>query len=841
MKTIKNIALAVSSLFILPTLAHGETYKPAQTGAAMMQLQNTPFSKNPIATFLSGGSVWDNLRKNFRMQEVNSGLVRSHESKFAQNSAYFNRTIQRSTPYMYYITDEVKKRNMPAEVALLPFIESAYVTKARSHVGASGLWQFMPATGRHYGLEQTPLYDGRHDVHAATNAALDYLQYLYGLFGDWSLALAAYNWGEGNVTRAVNRAIAQGLPPTYENLKMPAETRNYVPKLLAVRNLVNNPSAFGLKLPEIKSEPYFKTVTVKAPLDIRAAAFLANIPESEFLALNPAFKTPVFIPKGNSRQMLLPVQAAKTFESNYKNSDLNTLLSWDVYTPSSRISLQDIAAQTGSSISEIQRLNGIRSTYLEAGRTILVSKNRASGIKPASEFAKADVDPMPDTFKEQAPVLGKGATNMATSAPTTASFPAPTPVVLATPHPDAFKQPEKPAIVVTQSSIRQPEKATATTTVVAQDNKQPEKTSIPTTPVVVFKPHAQPEKATSVAQSSKQPETPVIVVTQNSVKQPENAIVASAPTQPETPASASDVAHAVASNEKQPETVHHADNAAEDELMQLARASQERIRAAGLQTAPYQAVRVADDLGDASAEFLPGILKTATLGYDGKGQIRVNTIDEAKAAFVELGGVACVLEKTVDLRGEISVVVCRLNADNVQTYDPAENIHENGILAYSIVPARLNADICAQARQMAVRLAHELDYVGVLAVEMFVVGDAHELVVNEIAPRPHNSGHHTIDACAASQFQQQVRLMCGLPPADTKLFGACCMANILGDVWGADGSEPNWQPLQSDPRAHLHLYGKKAARKGRKMGHFTVLADDAATALDKAQKLHGLL
>ena len=126
------------------------------------------------------------------------------------------------------------------------------------------------------------------------------------------------------------------------------------------------------------------------------------------------------------------------------------------------------------------------------------------------------------------------------------------------------------------------------------------------------------------------------------------------------------------------------------------------------------------------------------------------------------------------------MVVCRLNADNVQTYDPAENIHENGILAYSIVPARLNADICAQARQMAVRLAHELDYVGVLAVEMFVVGDAHELVVNEIAPRPHNSGHHTIDACAASQFQQQVRLMCGLPPADTKLFSPCCMANIFG-------------------------------------------------------------
>ena len=529
----------------------------------MMQLQNSPFSKNPIANFLAGGSVWDNLRKNFRMQEVNSGLVRSHESKFAQNSAYFNRTIQRSTPYMYYITDEVKKRNMPAEVALLPFIESAYVTKARSHVGASGLWQFMPATGRHYGLEQTPLYDGRHDVHAATNAALNYLQYLYGLFGDWSLALAAYNWGEGNVTRAVNRAIAQGLPPTYENLKMPAETRNYVPKLLAVRNLVNNPSAFGLKLPEIKSEPYFKTVTVKAPLDIRAAAFLANIPESEFLALNPAFKTPVFIPKGNSRQMLLPIQAAKTFESNYKNSDLNTLLSWDVYTPNTRTSLQDIAAQTGSSISEIQRLNGIRSAYLEAGRTILVNKNRASGIKPASEFAKADVDPVPDTFKEQAPVLGKG----------TANFPAPNPVspaplAVANTNIATFTQPEKPAVAVSSISkpaekttlntaLTQPEKTSSvatstTTTSLAQANKQPEKPAIPATPVVIFKPQTQPEKPAPASRTS---------TLANNERQPENEY-SEAPPSP-----------SVANNDT-------ATHTADDELMQLARASQERIRAA---------------------------------------------------------------------------------------------------------------------------------------------------------------------------------------------------------------------------------------------------------------------
>ncbi|WP_373740119.1 5-(carboxyamino)imidazole ribonucleotide synthase [Neisseria sp.] len=262
------------------------------------------------------------------------------------------------------------------------------------------------------------------------------------------------------------------------------------------------------------------------------------------------------------------------------------------------------------------------------------------------------------------------------------------------------------------------------------------------------------------------------------------------------------------------------------------------IQKAGLQTAPYQAVCKPEDISDASAELLPGILKTATLGYDGKGQIRVKTLAELQTAFAEHGGVDCVLEKMVDLRGEISVVVCRLNSENVQTFDPAENIHENGILAYSIVPARLSADIQQQARQMARRLADELDYVGVLAVEMFVVGDTHELVVNEIAPRPHNSGHHTIDACAASQFQQQVRIMCGLSPADTRLLSACCMANILGDVWGGDGSEPDWLPLQSDTASFLHLYGKKAARKGRKMGHFVTLADDADTAFGKAQKLH---
>ncbi|UOP05428.1 5-(carboxyamino)imidazole ribonucleotide synthase [Conchiformibius kuhniae] len=266
-----------------------------------------------------------------------------------------------------------------------------------------------------------------------------------------------------------------------------------------------------------------------------------------------------------------------------------------------------------------------------------------------------------------------------------------------------------------------------------------------------------------------------------------------------------------------------------------------RMRAAGLQTVEYREILSADDVDESCAALLPAIVKTATLGYDGKGQIRVKTLDEARAAFAGLGGVPCVLEQMADLRGEISVIVCRLDAQHAAAYDAAENHHENGILAYSVVPARLPENVQQQARQTALHLAEALDYVGVLAVEMFVVGDDKRLLVNEIAPRPHNSGHHTIDACAASQFQQQVRLMCGLPPADTRLHSPCCMANILGDVWGADGAQPCWTAVLDEAAAHLHLYGKKQARAGRKMGHFTVLADDADAAFEAARAMRGKL
>lgn len=263
----------------------------------------------------------------------------------------------------------------------------------------------------------------------------------------------------------------------------------------------------------------------------------------------------------------------------------------------------------------------------------------------------------------------------------------------------------------------------------------------------------------------------------------------------------------------------------------------EWIARAGLTTVPYTVISTESDINDSLNALLPGILKTATLGYDGKGQIAVDSLAELQAAFTRLRHVRCVLEKKVDLHAEISVVVARLDNQHTVCFPPAENQHQNGILAYSVVPARLPQSVLKQAENMANQLAQAMDYQGVMAVEMFVAGNEMQLLVNEIAPRPHNSGHYTLDACISDQFQQQVRLMCGLPPAATDLLMPCCMANILGDVWPENG-EPDWNAVLNHKTACLHLYGKKQVRPGRKMGHFTVLTDNPDQAWQTARNLH---
>ena len=245
---------------------------------------------------------------------------------------------------------------------------------------------------------------------------------------------------------------------------------------------------------------------------------------------------------------------------------------------------------------------------------------------------------------------------------------------------------------------------------------------------------------------------------------------------------------------------------------------------------------------DALATCLPGIVKTARLGYDGHGQRRVDTLDDVVAAHRDLGGVACVLERRLDLILEVSVIVTRSAAGEVATYPVAENHHVDGVLDLTVVPARLAPELADRAVGLAMTVADGLDYVGVLAVEMFVVGssDGPMLLVNELAPRPHNSGHWTLDGAATDQFAQQIRAVTGngLGSTDSTV-GAVAMVNLLGDLWS--GGEPDWTVALADPRAHLHLYGKVGARPGRKMGHLSVVGDDVGSVEVRARQLRDAL
>jgi 5-(carboxyamino)imidazole ribonucleotide synthase len=258
----------------------------------------------------------------------------------------------------------------------------------------------------------------------------------------------------------------------------------------------------------------------------------------------------------------------------------------------------------------------------------------------------------------------------------------------------------------------------------------------------------------------------------------------------------------------------------------------------GFPVAPFTILREASDVSRVDAALLPGIVKSARFGYDGKGQIRVRTHDDVANAFAAMDGKACVLERMIDLDGELSVIVARNDDGNVATWPVAQNHHRNGILDVSIVPARIAAEVAREARAMATALAAALDYRGVLCVELFIArGDG--LLVNEIAPRPHNSGHYSIDACVTSQFEQQARVLAALPMGDTRQHTPAVMLNLLGDIWfaDADAREPEWTRVLAHPQAKLHLYGKREPRRGRKMGHVTCLGATLDEALATAQAI----
>jgi membrane-bound lytic murein transglycosylase D len=301
--------------------------------------------------------LWVRIRGGFAMKEVDSSLVQRHEAWYLNRPDYVQRMIERSRRYLFHIVEEVEKRGMPSEIALLPMIESAYNPVALSRMRAAGIWQFIPSTGRKYGLKQTWWYDGRRDVLAATSAALDYLQFLHGTFGDWELALAAYNCGEGAVQRAISRNRAKGKRTQYTNLRLPKETRNYLPKLQAVKNIIASPDLVGIELEPLPNRPYFAVVKAPAHIDVEMAAKLAEVPLEEFRYLNPGHTRPVITPVAN-HQLLVPADKAELFHANLESNE-DPLVSWQTYSLKKGEKLDTVARKFDISVQRLKEVNGL--------------------------------------------------------------------------------------------------------------------------------------------------------------------------------------------------------------------------------------------------------------------------------------------------------------------------------------------------------------------------------------------------------------------------------------------------------------------------------------------------
>jgi len=270
--------------------------------------------RDGVAQLNLPNDLWERIRKGYQMPELENDLVTDRTQWYANKPDYIQRMTERSSKYLFHIVEELEARKMPTELALLPFIESAFNPQAVSSARASGMWQFMPATGKSFDLKQNVFRDDRRDVQASTRAALDYLERLHKMFGDWHLALAAYNWGEGNVGKAIARNKRAGLPTTYADLNMPMETRMYVPKLQAMKNIVGNPPAFNLVLPTIPNHPYFQSVPLPRDMDVTVAAKLADIPVEDFKALNPSAHRPVLL-SARSPNILIPWDNAEVFQN----------------------------------------------------------------------------------------------------------------------------------------------------------------------------------------------------------------------------------------------------------------------------------------------------------------------------------------------------------------------------------------------------------------------------------------------------------------------------------------------------------------------------------------------
>ena len=331
----------------------------------------------PVASLAAPADLWERIRRGFAMPDLESDLVLDREQWYATRPDYIQRMTERSSRYLFHIVEEIERRNIPMELALLPFIESAFNPQAVSSARAAGMWQFMPATGASFDLKQNIFRDDRRDVLASTRAALDYLEQLHARFGDWHLALAAYNWGEGSVSRAIARNQRLGLGTSYTELNMPAETRLYVPKLQAVKNIVADPDSFRAELPLIANHPYFQTVEIDRDIDVELVAKLASVDLKDFRALNPSLNKPVIFAAGTP-QILLPWDNAQVFRRNLEAYDQGQYASWTVWTAPRTLSVSDAAQRVGMSESALRSLNDIPPRMLiKAGSALIVPRGSA--------------------------------------------------------------------------------------------------------------------------------------------------------------------------------------------------------------------------------------------------------------------------------------------------------------------------------------------------------------------------------------------------------------------------------------------------------------------------------
>ncbi len=317
--------------------------------------------------------LWQRLRAGYALPDLDNALVRKWETYYASRPDYVQRMAERGGRYLFHILEEVDKRGMPADLALLPFIESAFNPQAVSRARASGMWQFMPATGRDFELQQNLFRDDRRDVLASTQAALDYLQQLHAQFGDWHLALAAYNWGQGNVQRAIRRNRLAQKPTDYESLRMPAETRNYVPKLQAVKNIVLRPQEHGLELPPLQNHPFFLSLPIVRDIDVALAARLAGVELDTFQQLNPQLNKPVILAAGTP-QVLLPYDNAHQFAQALAQYP-GPLASWTAWVAPRTLTPAAAAQLVGMSEARLREVNRIPPRMrVQAGSTLLVPR-----------------------------------------------------------------------------------------------------------------------------------------------------------------------------------------------------------------------------------------------------------------------------------------------------------------------------------------------------------------------------------------------------------------------------------------------------------------------------------